>query len=350
MTNSTSHIDRNDAIRFIEKFITEFPFPFQSVCEENFLVRIEKDLSEINNFLIKESKPFNWISKDVKLFEINKNQTLDLVKLSLENKFKESYEALNNLIANSNLQETLNLDQNFFFRLRKGEHIFNSKMDLFHISFKERRNCKSFRFSTLGLPTLYLGDSIELCVSEIFGFNKPQSSFQASCFRNQKEIRLISLKSPQEICNKLHDLGLNPYCDIEKFIKNLPITVACLYKTPAPHNFPFNPEYNVPQMLMNHVSKNDALFGIKYPSTKFPNSKDQNPVYNYAFPVKKPNSKGYCEKLLELFDWTEPILSNQYANLKTMEYNLKEKAKEIKIDTEFEKLRNAFGEGVKTKK
>ena len=66
--------------------------------------------------------------------------------------------------------------------------------------------------------------------------------------------------------------------------------------------------------------------------------------------MKKSNNDGYCEELLGLFDWTEPILSNQYANIKTLECNLMEKAKEIKIGPELEKLRNGFGEGVKTKK
>lgn len=349
MTNSSVHVDRKKAIRFIEKFITEFPFPFQSVFDENFFVRIEKDLSGINNFLIEESKSFNWISQHINPFEINKNQTLDLIKLVLENKIKESYEGLDALMENTELQETLNLDENFFFRLRRGEDIFKSKMDLFHISLKERRNCKSFRFSMLGFPTLYLGDSIELCVSEIFGYNMPQGSFRASCFKNQKEINLLILQSPHELYNKLHDTKMNPFKDLGRFLKNLPITVACLYKTPAPYNFPFNPEYIMPQMLMNHISKNNKLFGIKYPSTKFPYSKDQKPVYNYAFPMKKSNNNGYCEELLGLFDWTEPILSNHHADIETLEYILKEKAKEIKIGTELEKFRNGFREALKTK-
>lgn len=334
--------DLNNQKTFLLKFIKKFPFPLQSRSEEDFYQRLQNDLNEIELFLISESKSLSWICPFIQIFQENKNQTLKFVKTSLENKNDEANNAFEALMKNTKIQETLNLDQKSFFRIRPGESEFQSKMEIFHISFKERRNCKSNRFSTLGSPALYLGDSIELCVSEIFVINRSKSSFRVSCFRNQKEIKLLSIRSPQEIYNKLYDFGLNSLWTIKEFLENLPITIACLYKTPAPHNFHFNPEYIVPQMLMKHIFKESKLSGIKYPSTKFLYSIDQKPVYNYAFPAKKPNKDGYCDELLGLFDWTEPILSNQYPDIKTLEYNLKVKAKEIKIDDEFENRRNGY--------
>ena len=85
-----------------------------------------------------------------------------------------------------------------------------------------------------------------------------------------------------------------------------PIILACTIKVKN-ELADFKPEYIIPQLLLELVSRNESVDGIKFISTKVDYKKIDNvPAYNYVFPIKQPTREGLCKKLVSCFHTTSP--------------------------------------------
>lgn len=350
MEKQTPLISQEEGKKFIENFLNEFQLPFESKFEEDFSKRVKEDLSKVHIFLNRQSKTFKWIADFLEIFDQNVKLVLNVLEFSLANRNEEANTTFLDLVNTSKIQETIEINQFDFIRIRPSEEKPPlTKLELFHISFKKRRKCKSYRYSILGQPALYLGESIEICVSEVFGGFESSSNFYVSSFRNKRALRLLSIKNPLDFFHEF-DKYQNTNLIILDFFRSLPLIIACFYKTPLPHNYSFNPEYIIPQMLICFASKQEKIDGIKYPSTKYPYTLNEKIIYNYAFLAKKPNSEGYCENLLELFDWTEPLYFRKLEeNFKKLKLELNQKQNELGVSIKLKNQMDAFQKGIDSK-
>jgi hypothetical protein len=84
------------------------------------------------------------------------------------------------------------------------------------------------------------------------------------------------------------------------------LAIACSIKVKFPFGN-FKPEYIIPQLLLQYISKKDGIDGLKFPSTRIDYSKlTQVKGYNYVFPVKTIDRVGFCKVLKQTFHCTEP--------------------------------------------
>ncbi len=202
-----------------------------------------------------------------------------------------------------------------FFRIRKMDSSFlDDKMELFHIPFQKRSKVSNQRFSLVGFPCLYLGDSLYVCWEEL---NRPKSNeFLASKLeynKPRKKLRLI-------------DIRLDQMYDFDCFIKenndiniinclHWSLVAACSYIV-KDKNDPFKPEYIIPQILLQWVinmnnerdENRPIIDGIVYTSSKVKINGHRNvgAVNNYVIPVKSIKTRGYCQELQKMFDIYNP--------------------------------------------
>lgn len=122
------------------------------------------------------------------------------------------------------------------YRARKGKDLQERK-ELFHTPFELRTKCASYRFSTLGYPSLYLASSLETALLEV-GAKNPLEYF-CSCFKTNNDIFVVDLALPNR------DLTFWEQYSLLVFY---PLIVACNLKVKNTDD-PFKPEYVIPQLL-----------------------------------------------------------------------------------------------------
>jgi hypothetical protein len=268
------------------------------------------------NFLssVDESVPF---VNDEKNVIITKIKTFSEELLGTVNKYFEGdifgatetfNKALNGIFFNDLYQiEPYVLKKNHsFYRARKNENeIFNRK-ELFHMKFELRHLVSTNRYSVPGFPALYLADSTYTCWEEFERYKLRDLYF--SRFENVEDLNIINIERIEDLLNKLEELG-----DSQRKIPLLlryfvlfPLVISCSIKVKHSSAI-FKPEYIISQLLLQFVSKEGKIDGIKFPSTKIDYSKLSNVGgYNYVFPVKNISKRGYCEVLTKKFHCTEP--------------------------------------------
>jgi len=73
----------------------------------------------------------------------------------------------------------------------------------------------------------------------------------------------------------------------------------------------FRPEYIIPQLILQWLTQEQAFDGLRYASTRVLaepyDSRSPHWICNYVFPVRTASPEGYCSRLREIFDWTDPI-------------------------------------------
>ena len=255
--------------------------PFESVKKDIVISKIEFFSSEIK--------------KTVDLFYQGKIfEATDTFNKSLEAILFDDIQALSTIPVNTN-----------FYRARASGEKHLTKADLFHIKFELRHIVSTNRYSVPGFPALYLGDTTYVCWDE-FNRHKLRDLWFAR-LTNTRELKIIQI---QRIEDFLHELnGINQDYQVTfllRYLITFPLTIACSIKVKHPTGN-FKPEYIIPQLLLQYISKNDKIDGIKFLSTKVDYSKLHNvDSYNYVFPVKTIEKKGFCSVLSDLFDSTEP--------------------------------------------
>ena len=190
------------------------------------------------------------------------------------------------------------------YRARKGKDLQERK-ELFHTPFELRTKCASYRFSTLGYPSLYLASSLETALLEV-GAKNPLEYF-CSCFKTNNDICVVDLALPNR------DLTFWEQYSLLVFY---PLIVACNLKVKNTDD-PFKPEYVIPQLLTQIIRLHSSdIIGISYTSTKHKHV-DYTDFRQRNFVIYVPyadSSKEYSKDLSKLLYSTKPIQCNISAN------------------------------------
>ena len=213
------------------------------------------------------------------------------------------------------------------FRVRKSDQIIKERRDIFHIPFSKRYLVNAQRYSVSGLPCLYLGTSIFVCWQEM---EKPDfdklyvSSFITESGSSHRILNLgYNLRSALNINTLAWLLDNDTEGTMNRVISNLiswPLVLACNY-TKQHKNSSFNPEYIIPNLLMQWLSSNEnkGIAGIAYRTTKILNQKDSDIGINIIMPPKMDNildsGYDYCPHLLSVFKFTKPVSWQVFSTL-----------------------------------
>jgi hypothetical protein len=195
-----------------------------------------------------------------------------------------------------------------------------SGKDLFHVPFEIRHRVQNQRYSIAGLPCLYLGSSTWVCWEEL---GRPDlDSIFVSRFRIVEEVRVLDFQFPpstawlafqhatSESLRGLYPIAaaelLSRFNDgfIGSYIAFWPLIAACSVERGS-RDGAFYPQYIVPQLLLQWVTKAQRVDGIRYFSTRTPPGAD--PHTNCAFPAREIAASGRCSYLRSKFHLTDPI-------------------------------------------
>lgn len=195
------------------------------------------------------------------------------------------------------LPQLLIEDNILFYRVRKGIN-FQERKDLFHTPFEKRVKCNSYRFSTLGYPSLYLASTLETALLE--SDVKNPEEYSCACFKPTHKLTFIDLALPDR---KLE------FWEQYSLVVFYPLIMACNLKVKEKDE-PFKPEYIIPQLLVQTIRLHSQnLDGITYTSTKHENicytSFDQRDFIMYIPSAEQ--EKGYSQKLAEKLISTKPM-------------------------------------------
>ena len=204
---------------------------------------------------------------------------------------------------------------NRLYRMRLGCNTDISRKEIFHIPFDQRHIVSTQRYSIPGLPCFYLGGSLYTCWREMGSPNFEDihvSAFVVNCDPGLKFLDFS--KTPKWIANWLAQKSDTLDDDQNRFLSAQivlwPLIAACSIKSLYP-KANFKPEYIIPQMLLQWLTKNITDFdGIRHFSTHVEDTTTDNPhwICNYILPVRQVNHSGYCERLKQSFRFTKPHL------------------------------------------
>lgn len=212
-----------------------------------------------------------------------------------------------------------------YFRVRPSEYesntISQNADELFHIPLSKRAYSNNERFSLAGFPSLYLSTMLPLAWQEC-GY--PQKYYYSeyqfeksydSTFENRlvdKELRFLSLYSPDEICNWGTSVKYNHFDlwleVVTKYLKSYPLILACSFVNQS-GKVPYKQEYIIPQILMQWVQRNNSTVqGISYFTCADTSMwLRQWCAYNIVIPAVAPyDDKMYSNILRDKFCWTVP--------------------------------------------
>ena len=210
------------------------------------------------------------------------------------------------------------LNENTFFRIRSsktdknGKHILHTKNEMFHIPFENRFRVSTQRYSYPGLPCLYLGNSIDVCLYERESTNDDYINIATIRSKNNETVKVVDLFFFEDY--DFNDLSMK---QMKRFLLLWPLVMCCSFSYKDGNNMQFRPDYIIPQMLLEYLidckysemlnGKNEIIAGIRYHSVKrpmFPLQYEKQYV-NYVFPVQESREKGFCEKLERVFQIQE---------------------------------------------
>jgi len=231
-------------------------------------------------------------------------------------KFNKLMERLEDIIIKTIFVSSLN----GLYRIRSGSKNDNfGRMDLFHISFNQRENINAYRFSIAGYPSLYLGETIDVCWFEC---GMPKSFYVSQYELNiiNKRERIIGLDNCPDNYLILVDLSTKPFDlisnaiikteDTKKMILEYiclyPLIIACSCVTKN-KDVAFIEEYTISQLLCLWVKNHAKIDGIRYQTiSRFDDDQDINNK-NIVLPAKKIDEFGFCGRLKDYFKISKPV-------------------------------------------
>lgn len=154
---------------------------------------------------------------------------------------------------------------------------------MFHIPLNKRGIVTSQRYSSPGLPCLYLGTSVYTCWMEM---GRPSfDSFQVAMFKpRDPSAKIIDLS---RIPQRLDEFRKEPWFSEEEYLLYWPLLAACSIKV-RNRKETFKPEYIFPQFFLEYIQrKRDGHVGVRYASIKCERQLKSNwrTYTNYVFPT-----------------------------------------------------------------
>lgn len=185
---------------------------------------------------------------------------------------------------------------------------------LFHIPFNLRHIVSEMRYSVAGQPSLYLGGSTEVCWRELGCPDLDKVVVSRFHAVPGKKLRVLNFGRRLPLLAAWvaaePDKFLKPTNDAAVIVSRVacwPLFAACSVRVPDKSK-PERPEYMVPQLVLEWITKTHAFHGIRYFSTNYPEYPDDPNTYmTYVFPSCSDAVAGYCPTLRDLFELTEPM-------------------------------------------
>jgi len=237
------------------------------------------------------------------------------------------------------------LNPTHLFKARKTMDGQFGLKDMFHVPFEKRYETSTTRFSLPGVPCLYLANSIYTCWEEldrpvfsqmpVSRYELKGKNFKFLDLSNNRKFIIHSLKPKVYVENaaisrekekELFEsiIELIKTFVLPRFINTYPLFAACYIKV-FNKDFYFKPEYIFPQMLMQWIMTQNDIDGIKYLSTK--SKALNNPwslrgnFFNYAIPIQSFQKIGYCPKMAEMINLTEPLTYELFSVINPVKAN-----------------------------
>jgi hypothetical protein len=204
----------------------------------------------------------------------------------------------------------------FLYRIRSDTRPALAPQDLFHVPFQLRHKVATFRYSIPGLPCLYLGGSAYVCWEECGC--PPLNAVHVARFKPTAGTTIHVLDfgwRPAQwaalIRNGAHAIQLSRPSPASDLVTAQavcwPLIAACSIRTRY-QDAHFKPEYVLPQLVLQWITNETTLDGVRYFTTKtsryFP---DPMSVSNFAFPVRSTSPTSFCNHLAGRFELSAPV-------------------------------------------
>ena len=200
-----------------------------------------------------------------------------------------------------------------WFRARVGNNYPFEKEEMSHIPANKRGKVGSNRYTTNGIPCLYIGNSVYVCWEELY--RPPVDELWVSRFWPTDSLKLLNLSITggdlidSKYCLKYVGESEKAYKQaIIEFFSLWILQSACSVKVKEKDRA-FREEYIVPQLLTQTLKKY-GLDGIMYFSTSVPNVYLNNCSWiskMIAIPAFDLNKSIFSKKVESLFSMSYPI-------------------------------------------
>lgn len=186
--------------------------------------------------------------------------------------------------------------------------------ELFHIPFYLRHIVGPMRYSVAGLPSLYLGGSSHVCWRElgepdlatisVSRFHAVQNTnLRVLNFGHRLPLLAAYVANVPQDCSGATTAG----AFVKAQVACWPLIAACSVRVPD-RNSADRPEYLLPQLVLEWITRTHQFHGIRYFSTHYSEYPDDPKTYmNYVFPARTNPPVGYCSDLCGLFELTHPV-------------------------------------------
>jgi hypothetical protein len=225
--------------------------------------------------------------------------------------------ALNKVRAHLDNMCTVNIakQMSHLYRMRSDLRNSLTPPELFHVCFELRHLVATARYSIPGLPCLYLGGSAYLCWKEIGMPNL--DSLHVSRFQALATVDFKVLDfgwRPAQMAALIHSGKYSTNLSHSSPASDLltaqvicwPILAACSIK--VKNLAPFKPEYVIPQLVLQWLTAETKMDGVRYFSTQIkPYANDPASVANFVFPARKIKPTGHCSLLASKFELCDPV-------------------------------------------
>lgn len=316
----TSGIQRNFKV-YNDDIVNDMEKIFESYTR--ILAKFLDSNDEINNSSL-FSKLFNRLKSVENLGDSIKKSTIKY----LEGDIRSSYNEFSTALDAQEIKDALKILTNDLgtwanrqkpaFRLRISSEPLQKREEMFHISFNQRELVKTQRYSVEGLPCLYLGTSLYICWQELGCPDLDKLYISAFCTSDdEKELGILNLAYTLD---SLTPNNLNVFFDYNNENEDMqlaylilwPLVVACSYVKKI-KNASFNPEYIIPNLLMQKISSDKELgiSGIAYYSTKSERTSSDTFGVNIVLPpqasYKNMTEYMFCPTLVKGMVATNPV-------------------------------------------
>ena len=314
-----SHIFFKEIKPILEEYNSAFHIPIEN-NNGNYRKILKEKLDEYLNFYNQKILPVS-LGKNITFHGISLSDVPEKINY-LNKKILQVFDEYFNgktFFANKILNETLdNINykklqfertskERIFYRGRPKSDKQYTKSELFHIPFQYRSRVSTNRYSIPGIPALYLGENSYTCWEEFD--RKSFKEIYFSVFESVDKTNIIEMLRIEDLLTDIKNGNIEtnfiPYIILQYFV-SFPISIACSIKVYNKEGN-FKPEYIIPQMLLEYITQDEEIHGLKFPSTKINYSKLKNiQAYNYVFPIKESQESGFCSILKNKFKLSAP--------------------------------------------